>query len=176
MNLSEKNLKNLIDRLDCPFNFNEAHGYLCGFACTNLLFDQYKNALKVYFFKDAQDSSININDISIINGYITFLENKIKTGHVSLPFDDNKKIIEKLKYMSQWSKSFFLSLNIMANNKYIENVDDLSNILKDLQEIAKIENEYILSDSNENSEYYNDISNYIVNTIYQIYAQTLIQQ
>jgi uncharacterized protein YgfB (UPF0149 family) len=95
---------------------------------------------------------------------------------VSLPFDDNKKIIEKLKYMSQWSKSFFLSLNIMANNKYIENVDDLSNILKDLQEIAKIENEYILSDSNENSEYYNDISNYIVNTIYQIYAQTSIQQ
>ena len=40
----------------------------------------------------------------------------------------------------------------------------------------KIENEYILSDSNENSEYYNDISNYIVNTIYQIYAQTSIQQ
>ena len=95
---------------------------------------------------------------------------------MSLPFDDNKKIIEKLKYMSQWSKSFFLSLNIMANNKYIENVADLSDILKDLQEIAKIENEYILSDSNENSEYYNDISNYIVNTIYQIYAQTLIQQ
>ena len=64
----------------------------------------------------------------------------------------------------------------MANNKYIENVADLSDILKELQEIAKIENEYILSDSNENSEYYNDISNYIVNTIYQIYAQTLIQQ
>ena len=64
----------------------------------------------------------------------------------------------------------------MANNKYIENVADLSDILKDLQEIAKIENEYILSDSNENSEYYNDINNYIANTIYQIYAQTLIQQ
>ena len=96
MNLSEKNLKNLIDRLDCPFNFNEAHGYLCGFACTNLLFGQYQNALKVYFFKDTQDSSININDISIINEYITFLENKIKTGHASLPFDDNKKTIEKL--------------------------------------------------------------------------------
>ena len=176
MNLSEKNLKNLIDRLDCPFDFNEAHGYLCGFACANSLFDQYQNALKVYFFKDTQDSSININDISIINGYITFLEKKIKTGHVNLPFDDNKKTIEKLKYMSQWANSFFLSLNIMANNKYIENVADLSDILKDLQEIAKIENDYILSDSNENSEYYNDISNYIVNTIYQIYAQTLIQQ
>ena len=78
--------------------------------------------------------------------------------------------------MSQWSKNFFLSLNIIDNNKYIESVTDLSGILKDLQEIAKIENEYILSDSNENSEYYNDISNYIVNTIYQIYAQTLSQQ
>ena len=176
MNLSENNLKNLIDRLECPFNFNEAHGYLCGFACTNLLFGQYQNALKVYFFKDTQDSSININDISIINEYITFLENKIKTGHVNLPFGDNKKTIKKLKYMSQWSKSFFLSLNIMANNKYIENVVDLSDILKELQEIAKIENEYILSDSNENSGYYEDISNYVVNTIYQIYAQTLIQQ
>jgi len=176
MNLSEKNLKNLIDRLDCPFNFNEAHGYLCGFACTNLLFDKYQNAIKVYFFKDTQDSSININDISIINKYIAFLKNKIKIGHVTLPFDNNKKTIEKLKYMSQWSKNFFLSLNIMANNKYIESVTDLSGILKDLQEIAKIENEYILSDSNENSEYYNDISNYIVNTIYQIYAQTLSQQ
>ena len=86
---------------------------------------------------------------------------------MNLSFDDNKKTIEKLKHMSQWSKNFFLSLNIMANNKYIENVADLSSILKDLQEIAKIENEYILSDSNENSEYYNDISNYIVNTIYQ---------
>ena len=78
--------------------------------------------------------------------------------------------------MSQWSKNFFLSLNIIANNKYIENVTDLRDILKDLQEIAKIENEYILSDSNENSGYYEDISNYVVNTIYQIYAQTRSQQ
>ena len=56
------------------------------------------------------------------------------------------------------------------------NVADLSDILKDLQEIAKIENDYILSDSNENSGYYEDISIYVVNTIYQIYAQTRSQQ
>ena len=176
MNLSEKNLKNLIDRLECPFNFNEAHGYLCGFACTNLVSNQYQNAIKVYFFKDTQDSSIDINDISIVNGYINFLETKIKTGYINLPFDDYKKTIEKIKYMSQWSKNFFLSLNIIANNKYIENVTDLRDILKDLKEIAKIENEYIISDSNEDSEYYKDISNYVVNTIYQIYTQTLSQK
>ena len=58
------------------------------------------------------------------------------------------------------------------DNKLLNNTLNIQEIMHDLTEISKLEDKYILDDSKENNNYYDDISDYVISSMYYIYMES----
>ena len=58
------------------------------------------------------------------------------------------------------------------DNKLLNNTLNIQEIMHDLTEISKVEDKYNLDNSTDNNNYYDDISDYVISSMYYIYMES----
>ena len=171
MHLLHKNLDNFLTKIDSPFSIDEVSGYLSGFASSNVPYDKYHNGLIIYF----SGGGISIHDdlnLDIIKSNISHISASLEKHDFSFPFDSSKDLTKKLINLAAWSRNFILSINYLMDNKLLNNTLNIQEIMHDLTEISKVEDKYNLDNSTDNTNYYDDISDYVISSMYYIYMES----
>ena len=96
-----------------------------------------------------------------------------KTDTSILFFNDAPDLSARLLSLSDWIRSYIVSINYLCTNKLLKNTLTLQEILHDFSEIAKVSTDYDLDDDNQELEKsYHEISNYVVASISHIYNES----
>ena len=172
MNILQNKLEKHLSAIDSSFTIVEALGYLTGFASSNCDFNSYKDGLITYFNSDSLEKLSNL-DIDLIENNIEEIRENIKTDTSVLFFDDEPDLSARLLSLSDWIRSYIVSINYLCTNKLLKNTLTLQEILHDFSEITKVSTDYDLDDDNlvlERS--YQDISDYVVASISHIYRES----
>jgi len=171
MHLLHKNLDNYLTEIDSPFSIDEVSGYLSGFASSNVPYEKYHNGLIIYFSGDAVSIHDDLN-LDIIKSSISHISTSLENRDFSFPFGSSKDIAKKLVNLAAWSKNFILSINYLMENKLLNNTLNIQEIMHDLTEISKVEDKYNLDNAGDNNNYYDDISDYVISSMYYIYMES----
>ena len=171
MHLLHKNLDNFLTEIDSPFSIDEVSGYLSGFASSNVPYEKYHNGLTIYFSTNGVSMHGDLN-LDIIKSNISHISASLEKHDFSFPFDSSKDLTKKLINLAAWSKNFILSINYLMDNKLLNNTLNIQEIMHDLTEISKVEDKYNLDNSTDNNNYYDDISDYVISSMYYIYMES----
>ena len=125
-----------------------------------------------YFNSDSLEKSPNL-DIDLIEDNIDNIRENIKTDTSILFFNDEPDLSARLLSLSDWIRSFIVSINYLCTNKLLKNTLTLQEILHDFSEITKVSTDYDLDDDNQVLEKsYQEISEYVVASISHIYNES----
>ena len=172
MNNLQNELETHLSSIDSSFTIVEALAYLTGFASSNCDFNSYKEGLITYFNSDSLDRPSNL-DINLIEDNIENIKENIKTDTPILFFNDEPDLSARLLSLSDWIRSYIVSINYLSTNKLLKNTLTLQEILHDFSEITKVSNDYDLDDDNQVLEKsYQEISDYVIASISHIYNES----
>ena len=171
MDLLHKNLDNFLIEIECPFTIEEVYGYLTGFASSSVQYSEYHDGLMIYFLNEQTHSGNNINT-DIVKDNISYITRALENNSFVFPFDSSINSIQRLINLSGWSKNYVLSINYLIEKKLLSNTLNIQEIIHDLTEISKLEDKYNLDNSAENSDYYDEISDYVISSMYYIYMES----
>ena len=172
MNNLQNKLETHLSTIDSSFTIVEALGYLTGFASSNCDFNSYKEGLITYFNSDSLEKPSNL-DIDLIKDNIEHIRENIKTDTSILFFNDEPDLSARLLSLSDWTRSYIVSINYLSTNRLLKNTLTLQEILHDFSEITKVSTDYDLDDDNQELENsYQEISNYVVASISHIYNES----
>ena len=125
-----------------------------------------------YFNSDSLEKPLNL-DIDLIEGNINNIRENIKTDTSILFFNDEPDLSARLLSLSDWIRSFIVSINYLCTNKLLKNTLTLQEILHDFSEITKVSTDYDLDDDNQVLEKsYQEISDYVIASISHIYNES----
>ena len=125
-----------------------------------------------YFNSDSLEKSPNL-DIDLIEDNIDNIRENIKTDTSILFFNDEPDLSARLLSLSDWIRSFIVSINYLCTNKLLKNTLTLQEILHDFSEITKVSTDYDLDDDNQVLEKsYQEISDYVIASISHIYNES----
>jgi uncharacterized protein YgfB (UPF0149 family) len=128
--------------------------------------------LITYFNSDSLEKSPNL-DIDLIEDNIDNIRENIKTDTSILFFNDEPDLSARLLSLSDWIRSFIVSINYLCTNKLLKNTLTLQEILHDFSEITKVSTDYDLDDDNQVLEKsYQEISDYVIASISHIYNES----
>ena len=171
MNILHNNLERHLKEIESPFSLVETFGYLSGFASSNCSFDSYNDGLLTYFSTDPDPKSENIN-LDLLRDNITSIRTDISNNNLQLFFNNEKPLSSRLVSLSDWSRNYILSINYLIDHKLLKNTLLLQEILHDFSEISKIGNDYMLDENDEALSSYEEISNYVVASSFDIYNES----
>lgn len=170
MNKLHNNLEKHLLEISSPFTIVETLGYLAGFASSNCSFESYNEGLLTYFSTESDPKSMRL-DLDLIRKNIDYTQSDIRHNNLILFFEDENKLSSRLLSLSDWSRNYILSINYLIDKKLLKNTLLLQEILHDFSEISKISNDYQLDDDEESQSSYEEISNYVVTSSYDIYNE-----
>ena len=125
-----------------------------------------------YFNSDSLEKSPNL-DIDLIEDNIDNIRENIKTDTSILFFNDEPDLSARLLSLSDWIRSYIVSINYLCTNKLLKNTLTLQEILHDFSEITKVSTDYDLDDDNQVLEKsYQEISDYVIASISHIYNES----
>jgi uncharacterized protein YgfB (UPF0149 family) len=137
-----------------------------------VIFNSYKEGLITYFNSDSLEKPPNL-DIDLIEDNIDHIRENIKTDTSILFFNDEPDLSARLLSLSDWIRSYIVSINYLSTNRLLKNTLTLQEILHDFSEITKVSTDYDLDDDNQELEKsYQEISNYVVASISHIYNES----
>tara|TARA_B100001564_G_scaffold295603_1_gene260795 strand:+ start:1214 stop:1753 length:540 start_codon:yes stop_codon:yes gene_type:complete len=171
MNILHNNLEKHLIEISSPFTIVETLGYLAGFASSNCPFESYNEGLLTYFSTESDPKSKRLN-IDLVRSNIDYTQSDISHNNLILFFEDENKLSSRLMSLSDWSRNFMLSISYLIDKKLLKNTLLLQEILHDFSEISKISNDYQLEDDEESQSSYEEISNYVVASSYDIYNES----
>ena len=172
MNILQNKLEKHLSAIDSSFTIVEALGYLTGFASSNCDFNSYQEGLITFFNSDSLNNPSNL-DIDLIEDNIENIRENIKTDASILFFNEEPDLSARLLSLSDWIRSYIVSINYLCTNKLLKNTLTLQEILHDFSEIAKVSTDYDLDDDNQALEKsYQEISYYVVTSISHIYNES----
>lgn len=172
MNILQNKLEKHLSAIDSSFTIVEALGYLTGFASSNCDFNSYQEGLITFFNSDSLKKPSNL-DIDLIEDNIENIRENIKTDASILFFNEEPDLSARLLSLSDWIRSYIVSINYLCTNKLLKNTLTLQEILHDFSEITKVSTDYDLDDDNQALEKsYQEISYYVVTSISHIYNES----
>ena len=125
-----------------------------------------------YFNSDSLEKPSNL-DIDLIKDNIEYIIENIKTDTSILFFNDEPDLSARLLSLSDWTRSYIVSINYLRTNRLLKNTLTLQEILHDFSEITKVSTDYDLDDDNQVLEKsYQEISDYVVASISHIYNES----
>ena len=125
-----------------------------------------------YFNSDSLEKPSNL-DIDLIKDNIEDIRENIKSDTSILFFNDEPDLSARLLSLSDWTRSYIVSINYLSTNRLLKNTLTLQEILHDFSEITKVSTDYDLDDDNQELENsYQEISNYVVASISHIYNES----
>ena len=173
MTLSNNNIKKTLLNMDNPFSLDEAHGFICGYFCLLHKFDIYDEPINTFFFGGEDFTSIASSDLEILKSFAETINTSLESNIIELPYESDLVLSTKILRMAKWATTFSISINTVIKSNNV-NDSEISEIISDIDEISRIEDEYELNNSKEDIEYYNDINTYIKNMIHYIFNKKII--
>ena len=140
-------------------------------ASSNCSFDSYSDGLLTYFSTDSDPKSENLK-LDLLRDNIASIRTDISNNSLQLFFNGEKPLSSRLVSLSDWSRNYILSINYLIDHKLLKNTLLLQEILHDFSEISKISNDYKLDENDEALSSYDEISNYVVASSFDIYNES----
>ena len=119
-----------------PTAFNSANVNPAAFnSATVKTADNNDAKVNTYFNSDSLEKPLNL-DIYLIEGNINNIRENIKTDTSILFFNDEPDLSARLLSLSDWIRSYIVSINYLCTNQLLKNTLTLQEILHDFSEIA----------------------------------------
>jgi uncharacterized protein len=149
---------------DAAVSLSEGHGCLCGALCTLPQFSSQSWLQELLPDPTASDSLLSAAEpdavlVQLHDETLVALRGDAMEFAPLLP-DDDAPLAERIAALAQWSQGFLYGFGIGAPRNIDDYPEDITEVLKDLSEIARV-NDTDTTGSDDDEEAYTELVEYL---------------
>jgi len=84
-------------------------------------------------------------------------------------YENENSIEERILALADWTRHFYMSMSVGVEKRNIPNDMEIQNIMYNLDEIGNINQKYNLNDMENNEKHYNNIKEYVEESVYRVF-------